>query len=77
VTAHASPTQYQAFLVAVSRAIPIDNDTRWNSWLDEVTITLKKRKEIMSWTEDNWQELGEDALTRDDWQELEDIKEIL
>jgi len=31
----------------------------------------------MSWTEDNWQELGEDALTRDDWQELEDIKEIL
>ena len=55
----------------------MDNDTRWNSWLDEVTITLKKRKEIMSWTEDNWQELGEDALTRDDWQELEDIKEIL
>jgi len=31
----------------------------------------------MSWTEDNWNELGDDALIRDDWQELEDIKEIL
>jgi len=31
----------------------------------------------MSWTEDHWEELSDDALTRDDWQELEDIKEIL
>ncbi len=31
----------------------------------------------MSWTEDNWQELGEDALIRDDQQKLKDIKEIL
>jgi len=77
VFARASPTRFQAFLAVVGRAIPMDNDTRWNSWLDEITIALKKRKEIMSWTEDNWQELGEDALTRDDWQELEDIKEIL
>jgi hypothetical protein len=55
----------------------MDNDTRWNSWLDEVTIALQKRKEFMSWTEDHWQELGDDVLTRDDWQELEDIREIL
>jgi hypothetical protein len=27
--------------------------------------------------EDHWQELGDDTLTRDDWQELEDIREIL
>ena len=31
----------------------------------------------MSWMEDNWKELGDNALTRDDQQELEDIKEIL
>ena len=55
----------------------MDNDTRWNSWLDEVTVALQKRKEFMSWTEDYWEELGDDVLTRDDWQELEDIRDIL
>jgi hypothetical protein len=70
-------SRFQALLAVVGRAIPMDNDTRWNSWLDEVTVALQKRKEFMSWTEDHWQELGDDALTRDDWQELEDIKEIL
>ena len=55
----------------------MDNNTWWNSWLDEVTITLQKRKEFMSWTEDHWEELGDDVLTRDDWQELEDIRDIL
>ena len=77
VFSRSSPGRFQAFLAAVGRAIPMDNDTRWNSWLDEVTVALQKRKEFMSWTEDHWQELGDDALTRDDWQELEDIREIL
>jgi len=27
--------------------------------------------------EDHWQELSDDAFTRDDWQELEDIREVL
>jgi len=27
--------------------------------------------------EDHWQELSDDALTRDNWQELKDIKEVL
>jgi hypothetical protein len=31
----------------------------------------------MSWQDDHWDELGADVLDRDDWQELEDIKEIL
>src|SRR5579871_4934579 len=41
-----SPSRYQAFVAAVGRAIPMDNDTRWNSWLDEVTVALQKRKEF-------------------------------
>ena len=55
----------------------MDNNTRWNSWLNKVTVALQKRKEFMSQTEDYQQELGDDALTRDDQQELKDIKEIL
>ena len=77
VFSRSSPSRFQAFLTAVGRAIPMDNDTRWNSWLDEVTVALQKRKEFMSWTEDHWQKLGDDVLTRDDWQELEDIRKIL
>ena len=55
----------------------MDNDTRWNSWLNKVTVALQKRKEFISWTEDHWQKLSDNALTRDDQQELKDIKEIL
>ena len=66
VFSRASPGRFQAFVAAVGRAIPIDNDTRWNSWLDEVTVALQKRKEFMSWTEDHWEELSDDVLTRDD-----------
>ena len=77
VFSRSSPGRFQAFLAVVGRAIPMDNDTRWNSWLDEVTIALKKRREFMSWMEDHWEELGDDVLTRDDWQELEDIREVL
>jgi len=38
---------------------------------------LQKHKEFISWTEDYWEELGDDVLIRDDWQELEDIRDIL
>ena len=31
----------------------------------------------MSWQDNHWDELSADVLDRDDWQELEDIKEIL
>ena len=55
----------------------MDNNTRQNSQLDKVTIALQKRKEFMSWTEDYWQKLGNNALIRDNQQELEDIREIL
>ena len=55
----------------------MDNNTRWNSWLNKVTVALQKRKEFMSQTEDHWQELSDNALTRDNQQELKDIKEIL
>jgi hypothetical protein len=73
----ASTERYQAFIKAVGRAIPLDNDTRWNSWSLEIDIALTKRREIRDWQDDHWEELGEDVLERDDWQELEDIQEFL
>lgn len=77
VWSRASTERYNEFVAAVGRAIPLDNDTRWNSWFTEVNVTLVKRKEIRDWIEEHWCDLGEDILTREDWQELEDIKEFL
>jgi len=35
--------RYQSFVKAVGRVIPLDNDTRWNSWNIEIKVTLEKR----------------------------------
>jgi hypothetical protein len=43
----------------------MDNDTRWNSWFDEVEVALSKRREMMLWIDEYYNELGEDALDRD------------
>ena len=32
---------------------------------------------MRDWIDEHWNELGDDALSREDWQELEDIKEFL
>jgi hypothetical protein len=73
----ASTERYQNFIKAIGRAIPLGNNTRWNSWSTEVDVALTKRRELRDWIEEHWDELGEDTLDRDDWQELEDIKEFL
>jgi hAT family C-terminal dimerisation region len=73
----ASTERYQSFVKAVGRAIPLDNDTRWNSWSTEIEVALEKRRELRDWIEEHWEELGDDILSRDDWQELEDIKEFM
>ena len=77
VWARASTERYNDFVAAIGRAIPLDNDTRWNSWFTEVDVALLKRRELRDWIDEHWNELGDDVLSREDWQELEDIKEFL
>lgn len=77
IWARASTERYNGFVRAIGRAIPLDNDTRWNSWFKEVEVALLKRRELREWIDENWDELGDDTLSREDWQELEEIKEFL
>jgi hypothetical protein len=72
-----STERYQNFIRVVGKAIPLDNDTRWNSWFDEIDVALEKRKEIMSWTDDHYHVLSKDALSFEDWEELEQIHSFL
>lgn len=64
--ARASTKRFQAQITTLGRAIPLDNDTQWNSWLLEIQVALKERKEVMLWQEDHQEELREDVLTRED-----------
>ena len=72
-----STGRYQEFVRKVGRAIPLDNETRWNSWAVQVAVALSKRKEINNWQEDHHNELGEDRLEFTDWQELQQIDQFL
>ena len=73
VQVRASTERYQAFIKAVGHAIPLDNDTRWNSWSLEIDVALVKRREICDQQEEHQLELGDNVLKRDDQQELKDI----
>lgn len=77
VWARASTERYNDIVAAIGRAIPLDNDIRWNSWLAEIEVALLKRRELRDWIDEHWDDLDDDVLSREDWQELEDIKEFL
>jgi len=61
----------------VGKAIPLDNDTHWNSWFNEVDVVLEKCKELRDWQDINYREIKKDFLSHEDFQELEDIHEFL
>jgi len=57
--------------------IPRDNDTRWNSWYFMLDISLKKRKEIMNFIDEFFEEIKEDYLQPDDWATLREYHSFL
>jgi hypothetical protein len=65
--------RYQECVAAAGRAIPLDNDTRWNSWAKEIEAALAMRKEIRGCLNDHYDVLKEDYLSYEDWQELKGI----
>jgi hypothetical protein len=48
----------------------MDQETRWNSWYNMISVSLKLKQKLMDWIDENFQSLEEDALTDEDWQEL-------
>lgn len=72
-----STERYQDFVRTVGRAIPLDNDTRWNSWFDEIDVALKYRKELVGWINDNYQSISKDALSFEHWEELAEVHSFL
>ena len=67
------------FTAQAGRMIPLDNDTRWNSWLYMIkTARLPIVKSAINQTyEANLEELREDILSLDDWKSLDTIHRFL
>lgn len=55
----------------------IDNETRWNSTYLSLSRAIYLHSKIQVYSEDHLQELGEDFLTRDDWDTLRELAAAL
>jgi hypothetical protein len=53
-----------------------DNDTRWNSTWKMIDSTLRQRERVKAFVS-VVDDLNEDALTRQEWQDLEEVIELL
>ena len=65
-----STQRYNAFKALAGRSIPLDNDTRWNSWWLKLHMALKLRKELIIYMDDYHVEIKDDFLSRENWNEL-------
>lgn len=74
-----SPTRSAEFKQLAGRGLPLDNDTRWNSWYSVLVVAQKDivARAIDSYTK-NWQsDLEDDYLTLNDWELLRAITAFL
>jgi hypothetical protein len=72
-----SELHYNAFVTQAGRSIPLDNDTRWNSWFIMLDVSLKLRPHVNAFIEANYRSLEKDFLTPADWELLEQIRLFL
>ncbi|KAJ0135113.1 37S ribosomal protein S9 [Fusarium oxysporum f. sp. albedinis] len=72
-----STSIYNDFKAEIGRALPRDNDTRWNSWFRLIDVAIEKRAKFMDWIQENHAKIEKDALDHNDWNELGDIHAFL
>ncbi|KAI8411223.1 hypothetical protein FOFC_07817, partial [Fusarium oxysporum] len=72
-----STSIYNDFKAEIGRALPRDNDTRWNSWFRLIDVAIENRAKFMDWIQENHAKIEKDALDHNDWNELGDIHAFL
>lgn len=73
-----SNAHYNHFLAIALRAIPMDNDTRWNSWYKMILVALELRAAITKYQEEYVDEFDEeDIINATDWKALDNAREFL
>jgi hypothetical protein len=59
------------------RTIPLDNQTRWNSWYQMLDVALEKEKAVIAYIKDHINTLEDDRLTPIEWRTLRTIRNFL
>jgi hypothetical protein len=79
IVAHmrASELRYDEFHSAAGRMIPMDNDTRWNSWYAMSEVACALEGHVDTFVKNHRKEIGKYALTPDDWDTLREINIFL
>ena len=73
-----SNARYNGFVATALRALPMDNDTRWDSLYDMILVALKLKYAIIKFQEQFVEEFDEeDILNAADWRALENIRDFL
>ncbi|KID97309.1 RecQ helicase TLH3, partial [Metarhizium majus ARSEF 297] len=77
IYSRSSTSIHNDFKAKIGRALPRDNDTRWNSWFRLIDVAIERREEFMDWIQENHAKIEKDALDHNDWNELRDIHAFL
>ncbi|KAF6518143.1 hypothetical protein HZS61_002221 [Fusarium oxysporum f. sp. conglutinans] len=77
IYSRSSTSIYNDFKAEIGRALPRDNDTRWNSWFRLIDVAIENRAKFMDWIQENHAKIEKDALDHNDWNELGDIHAFL
>ncbi|KAL9063135.1 MAG: hypothetical protein Q9157_008393, partial [Trypethelium eluteriae] len=73
---YASEQRLAKWILFTKHSIPRDNDTHWHSWLD-LEILIDLRTKASTWMELHREQLRGDVLTRDEWEDLTEIRDLL
>lgn len=75
----ASEARYNEFKALAGRSVPLDNDTRWNSWFTVLeAIKDEKVQTAIDMYSRNWyREVKDDYLSPEDWQIIDDTHAFL
>jgi hypothetical protein len=77
IYSRSSTSIYNDFKAEIGRALPRDNNTRWNSWFRLIDVAIENRAKFMDWIQENHAKIEKDALDHNDWNELGDIHAFL
>jgi hypothetical protein len=65
------------FKELAGRMIPLDNQTRWNSWYQMLLVADEKAAAIDTYSKNHLTTLQADYLSPSDWQQIQAIKSFL
>jgi len=73
-----SNERYNNFMQTAGQMVPLDNETRWNSWFRMLRTALDLRKAITKYQETNYRDFDDgDSISPVDWVSLKEVVEFL